>query len=32
MNIQHARNPVRMVEDAKDVVLGALLADRKSVV
>ena len=31
MNIKHALNPVRMVEDAKDVVLGALLASPRDV-
>ena len=31
MNIQHALTPVRMVEEAKDVVLGALLASPRDV-
>lgn len=31
MNIQHAVNPVLMVEDAKDVISGGLLASPRDI-
>lgn len=31
MNIQHAVNPVLMVEDANDVILGGLLASPRDI-